>query len=148
VLVRNVPLIGGIYMSQEIVAGESLVAVHLGHHHGFDGALFAIIAMVLIRPLAMVRGALRWPLTIYVAFMLVYGITNMLQDFWGEQLVKRGTTTTEFPSMVLPKLTPAWGLMILATAIVTGAIAWYFNREQHADRTTFTTVAHPSGGRN
>lgn len=146
VLIGDVPVIGGIFMSKEVIAGESLLAVHLGHHHGLDGALFAIFAILLIRPLARVRGRLRWPLTIYVAFMLVYGFTNMVQDFWGEQLVKRGTTTTEFPSMILPKLTPAWGLVIIATALVAIALHWYVNREQRAENRPLTTVAHLPGG--
>jgi hypothetical protein len=141
VLIGDIPVIGSIFMSKEVVAGESLVAVHLGHHHGLDGALFAIFAIILIRPLGQVRGRLRWPLTIYVAFMLVYGVTNMVQDFWGEQLVKRGTTTTEFPSMILPKLTLAWGLAVIATALVAIALHWYFNREQRAVRAPLNTFA-------
>jgi hypothetical protein len=119
IFVGDIPLIGSPYMSKAIPPGETLSAVHLGHHHGLDGVLFAVIAIVLSRQLDQIRGQLRWPLTVYLAFMFTYGVVNAAQDFWGEQLVKRGTTAAEFPSMVLPKLTPAWGLLLLATALVT-----------------------------
>ena len=49
--------------------------------------------------------------------MLVYGLANALQDFWLEQLVKRGTTSLEIPSMTVPKASWAW-LALLATALL------------------------------
>jgi hypothetical protein len=137
VFVADIPLIGNVFMSREIPPGDTLKAVHLGHHHGFDGVLFAVVAIVLSRQLAWVRGHLRLPLTVYLAFMVTYGLVNAAQDFWGEQLVKRGTTTAEFPSMILPKLTPAWGLLLLATLVV-AALLFNFRQSnpEHADSGT------------
>ncbi len=118
VFVGDIPLIGYFYMSKEVLPGHTLPAVHLGHHHGFDGVIFAISAIVLSRQLGRVTGALRWPLHVYVALMLVYGLANGLQDFWGEQLVKRGWTDLHAPTVAEPKLTPAWGVIALATVVV------------------------------
>jgi hypothetical protein len=123
IYVADVPGIGGVFMSRELVTGDTLPAVHVGHHHGFDGALFALSALLLTRVVGCLRPSrLRYPLTTYVALMLVYGLTNAAQDFWGEQLVKRGTTDVDFHSVLLPALTPAWGLMLIAVALVTAAL--------------------------
>ena len=46
--VGDVPGLGSLFMSDEIVAEAGhpgLRAVHLGHHHGFDGALLALSAL-------------------------------------------------------------------------------------------------------
>ena len=119
VFVAAIPLIGRLFMSDEVLVGHTLKAVHLGHHHGLDGVIFAISAIVLTRQLPRVTRALRWPLTGYVALMLVYGLANTLQDFWGEQIVKRGWAETGVPTVLQPKLTPAWGVIVVMTVIVT-----------------------------
>ena len=86
-----------------------LTAVHLGHHHGMDGALLALTALALWRVLPDVRaGVPRLSLGLYLALMLAYGLANAVQDFWLEQLVKRGATSLEIPSLVIPKASPAW----------------------------------------
>ena len=87
-----------------------LAAVHLGHHHGTDGMLLALAALLLSR---VARSAL---LQFYVALMLVYGVANALQDFWNEQLVKRGTVDTTIPSVLVPKVSWAW-LVLLGFAL-------------------------------
>jgi hypothetical protein len=120
VYVADIPGIGGWFMSQERVTGSGMAAVHLGHHHGADGIAFALSALLLSRNLGALRTSrLRYPLTVYVALMFVYGLANATQDFWGEQLVKRGTTDSHFPSVLLPALTPAWGMMFAAVGLVT-----------------------------
>ena len=114
--------LGGPFMGSEIPPGENLAAVHLGHHHGLDGALFALSALLLSRTLATVRGhRLRALLGLYLALMLVYGVANAAQDAWLEQLVKRGWVDWAIPSMVEPRPTPAWGLIVLGTLAVWAA---------------------------
>jgi hypothetical protein len=118
VYIADMPLIGSWFMSKEMLPGHTLRAVHLGHHHGLDGVLMALSALALTRVLGEVpRGWLRRALTGYVALLLVYGLTNAVQDFWGEQVVKRGWADVGFPSMLQPALTPAWGLLLVATAV-------------------------------
>ena len=95
-----------------------LVAVHLGHHHGTDGALLALSALALSRELPRFRPRARELLGGYLALMLVYGLANALQDFWLEQLVKRGATSFELPSMLRPTLSPAWGALLAAALAI------------------------------
>ena len=97
-------------LAEEVPAGEEIAAVHLGHHHGTDGMLLALCALLLSR---VARTAL---LQAYVSLMFVYGVANALQDFWLEQLVKRGTTDVEIPSLLVPRASWAW-LVLLATAL-------------------------------
>jgi hypothetical protein len=112
--------LGGPFLSDEPrpePGQPQLVAVHLGHHHGLDGTLLALTALVLSRVVPQVSGRVRPFLGLYLALMLVYGLANALQDFWLEQLVKRGATSLELPNMLRPGLTPAWG-GIVASALV------------------------------
>jgi hypothetical protein len=104
--------------SQELWAppgsAELAPKVHPGHHHGMVGALLALAALALSRPLPQVeRGALRVAASFYLGLMLAYGLGNELQDFWFEQLVKRGVTSFELPSIIRPNLTVAWGIVLV-----------------------------------
>jgi hypothetical protein len=115
--VSDAPVLGRIFISKEIkpsAPGEpSLHAVHLGRHHGMDGVLVAISALVLSRvPRQMASRAGTMILTAYLALMFVYGLANALQDFWLEQLFKRGVTSVEIPSLIRPGLTWAWAAIV------------------------------------
>jgi hypothetical protein len=113
--------LGGPFLSDEPrpePGQPQLVAVHLGHHHGLDGTLLALAAIALSRVAPQVRGRLRPALGFYLALMLVYGLANALQDFWLEQLVKRGTTSFELPSVLRPSLTPAWATIVAAALLI------------------------------
>ena len=118
----GVPVLGDLFLTGEIrtePGGTPGSAVHLGHHHGLDGVLLACTALLLTRPVARLpAGRLRFGLAAYLSLMLMYGLANALQDFWLEQLVKRGTTDTALPSVLRPSLEPAW-LGILAAAALT-----------------------------
>lgn len=113
---------GPVFLSEELrpePGHPEIRAVHLGHHHGMDGVLLAWTALLLSRASArLTRVGLRQALTAYLALMLVYGLANALQDFWLEQLVKRGATELEIPSMLRPEATPAWGAVLAAAALV------------------------------
>jgi hypothetical protein len=98
------------FYTREVPPGEHLAAVHFGHHHGLDGVLFVVCALLLSR---VARSA---GLRAYIALMFVYGLANAVQDFWGEQLVKRGVIDTKLPSVLLPSFSLAWALMLAAAA--------------------------------
>ncbi|MDQ3866804.1 MAG: hypothetical protein M3304_08235 [Actinomycetota bacterium] len=114
--------LGGVFMAGEVVpepGHPGLRAVHLGHHHGLDGVLLALSALALSREVGRLRARrLRVMLAFYLGLMLVYGLANALQDFWLEQLYKRGATSFRFPSMLQPDLSSAWLGILLATAAV------------------------------
>jgi hypothetical protein len=50
--------------------------------------------------------------------MLAYGLANAVQDFWLEQLVKRGATTLEIPSLIIPKASPAWAALLASALLI------------------------------
>ena len=91
-------------------------AVHFGDHHGLSGVELALAAIALLRVVPRLPGARRRLLVnVYLSVMLVYGLANGVQDFWLEQVVKRGWTDARMPSLLRPELSPAWAAM-LATA--------------------------------
>ncbi len=102
-------------------------AVHLGHHHGLDGVVLAIAAIVMWPAVASMRPSrLRSLATFLVALELVYGLANALQDGWNEQFVKRGWSQTDLPSVLHPAVTPAWAAMLLVTAAL-----WWLGMTVH-----------------
>lgn len=117
----DVPGLGSLFLSGEPrpePGHPALTAVHLGHHHGMDGTLLALSALALSRVVGeVVPRPLRLALGLYVSLMLVYGLANAVQDFWLEQLVKRGTTSLDLPSMIVPGASWAWAA-IVGTALL------------------------------
>jgi hypothetical protein len=137
--VNDAPVVGDPFIAEQVkpsLGGEpSLHAVHLGHHHGLDGILLALGALLLSRvPGRMPRRREGTALGIYVALLLTYGLANALQDGWNEQLVKRGTSDSKLPSVIRPDLSAAW-LGILLGAVVIYAVLFGVGR-----------VKRPEGG--
>ena len=118
----DVPVLGSIFLTgapRPEPGHPTLTAVHLGHHHGLDGTLLALTALVLSRTVSMLRsGILRTGYRFYVSLMLVYGLANALQDFWLEQIVKRGATSLEIPTLTVPKASAAWAAILAATLLI------------------------------
>ena len=110
--------------------GTTIAAVHLGHHHGLDGTLVLLSALLLSRPrLTGARLATaRW---LYVSLAFAYGAVNMTQDYWNEQLVKRGWLDWKIPSALNPKLAWIW-LVVLALAAVTAVALRFEDRRSPA----------------
>jgi hypothetical protein len=107
---------------------ETLAAVHLGHHHGTDGVLLTLTALLLSRTLPSVSDRRRRAVaSAYLALMLAYGVANAVQDFWLEQVVKRGWTDHALPSFLRPQLSLGWAAMIAAAAAI--ELLW-FRRER------------------
>ena len=60
-----------------------------------DGVLLVLVALLLSRTLPSIRArALRLATAAYLALMLAYGFGNVANDFWLEQVVKRGWTSS------------------------------------------------------
>lgn len=119
VYIADVPVLGRLFESNDVTSGQDVLQVHLGDHHGFDGLFLALSALVLARVVGTLRpGWLDRALSWYLAFMFVYGLANMFQDFWGEQIVKRGWSTYEIDSMTVPKISAQYGLIVAATIVV------------------------------
>jgi len=57
-------------------------------------------------------------LAAYLSLMAVYGLGNMANDFWTEQIWKRGWTNWQFPDLLQPSLSVGWGLIVLGAALL------------------------------
>jgi hypothetical protein len=114
----------GVFLSGELrVHGSDPAphpAVHLGDHHGLNGVLLAVTALLLWPALARMRRRRLLEVTrAYLGLMLAYGLVNAANDLWLEQVVKRGWTDREIPSGLEPRLAPIWAaIVLLAAAIV------------------------------
>lgn len=109
----GVPVLGWLFQTgrlrPEPGGGYLHASVHHGHHHGLDGFLLAVTALLLSRLLGGIRRRGRRALTAaYLALMLVYGLANQAQDLWTEQVVKRAWTSWEIPDLLFPSLSWAW----------------------------------------
>jgi hypothetical protein len=115
---------GDVFLGEELYReedGRLFAAVHLGHHHGGDGTMLVLTALLLsrvpIRP-----GALRILYTGYLGMMLAYGAVNLVQDLWHEQAVKRGWTDLDIPSALLPGARPIWLVIVVLAVVATGVL--------------------------
>jgi hypothetical protein len=127
--VSDLPGLRELFLGDQVRAtggGETLQVVHLGHHHGADGLYLAVSALVLSRLLPRL-GKVRILVSAYLALMLAYGLANLLQDFWTEQIVKRGWTDREIPSLLHPSLSLGWALIFVVAAAVE---VCFFRRER------------------
>jgi hypothetical protein len=126
----GVPLLGWIFqtgaLAPEPGAGYLHATVHHGHHHGLDGLLLVATALLLSRLLGGIRRP--WARTLVAAIlslMLVYGLANMVNDLWIEQVVKRGWTSWQVPDVLVPAASLAWAAMLVAAALCYAA---FFSR--------------------
>lgn len=116
--IGDIPLIGRVFMSKEVPEGESLRAVHLGHHHGLDGLLFVITALTLGRLVRTdIASRMASVLRGYFGLMFAYGFLNLIEDAWLEQIVKRGWTERELPDFLQPELSFGWGLILIGSVL-------------------------------
>jgi hypothetical protein len=111
---NGVPLLGRLFQSGQFLPERPGLptfapAVHHGHHHGMDGVLLVLTALLLSRRVG--RPA---ALAAYLSLMFCYGLANFANDFWIEQVVKRGWTSWEIPNVTEPRLSVAWSLIVIA----------------------------------
>ncbi len=50
--------------------------------------------------------------------LLAYGLANFAQDFWTEQVVKRGWTARAIPSLLHPSLSLGWAVILVIAALI------------------------------
>jgi hypothetical protein len=99
-------------------------AVHHGQHHGWQATMLSLTALGFSRlPRPRVLDA-------YLALMLAYGVGNLVNDDWLEQVVKRGWTNHEVPSILTPAANWGWA------AVLVGAFAVWRLWFRQPSRTT------------
>lgn len=125
VFLDGVPLLGWIFETghyRPASSATTLVAVHHGHHHGMDGLLLLAGALLLSRVVpSLATRRLRVVLAAYLSLMAAYAIGNMANDFWTEQVWKRGWTSWKIPDVLEPKATVAWGLVVAGAVLIYAA---------------------------
>jgi hypothetical protein len=115
----RVPLLGRVFETGRSRARGMEVAVHHGHHHGLDGLLLLLAAILLSRAVPSIRArGVRLLLAAYLSLMAAYGVGNMANDFWTEQIWKRGWTNRQIPDLLQPSLSIGWGLIVLGAALL------------------------------
>ena len=103
---------GSVFLSSEVHQGQA--AVHLGEHHGFVGLQIITAMLLLSRELPRLRaGWRRTALAAWMSGLIAYGLGNIANDAWGEQVVKRSWTDLGLPSVVRPSANWLW-LVVLA----------------------------------
>ena len=94
-------------------------AVHHGQHHGWEATMLSLTALGFSRlPRPRVLDA-------YLALMLAYGVANLVNDDWLEQVVKRGWTNREMPSVLVPAANWGWAAVVVGA----GAVWWLWFRQ-------------------
>jgi hypothetical protein len=137
----RVPVFGHVFETSRRPAGASLPSVHHGHHHGMDGTLLLLSAVLLSRVVPALRHReLRTAVGLYLALMASYGIGNMANDAWSEQVVKRGWTHWSIPNVLRPGVTIAWGAIVLAAAAIYAASVWWSRRAGRRRRVSLKPV--------
>jgi hypothetical protein len=118
----GVPVLGWLFQTGKLVSFHDPPhpAVHHGVHHGLQGLLFVVTALLLSR--------LRSPQAAraFLAVLLAYGLANMANDGWLEQVVERGWSSHPIPSVLGFAANWLW----LATLLL-GAAVWavWFRQE-------------------
>ena len=110
----------GIFLTTELYAEPHqppAAAVHLGHHHGMSGLLLATAALLLSRS-SLLLPTLRRTYAVLLSLMLSYGLANIANDSWHEQVVKRGWTSTDIPGATLPAANLTWAVVLVATGVL------------------------------
>jgi hypothetical protein len=129
----GVPVLGRIFQTGKLVSfhgNELHHAVHHGVHHGLQGLVLAVTALLLSR---LPRPRLA---DVYVALMLAYGIGNLANDDWLEQIAERGWTHGTIPSVLEPAVNWGWLVVLLATPVI-----WFLWFRQSA--TAYSRAGRP-----
>jgi hypothetical protein len=119
----HLPVLRSLFLTDQLRAQPGVPgvhqAVHAGFHHGWAGVMLALTALLLSRALPYLGSTqLRHAQALYLSFLLAYGLGNAAQDFQLEQIVKRGLTTYQLPTVLTPSLTWAWALVLASASAI------------------------------
>ena len=117
----GVPVVGWIFQTGKIVSyhgNDPHPAVHHGVHHGLQGLLLIVTALLLSR--------LPNRVSLFLALMVAYGLGNIANDDWLEQIAERGWTSWTIPPSLEPRATWTWFAVLLATPVIW--VLWFRQR--------------------
>jgi hypothetical protein len=112
----GVPFLGWFFETGRLTTQPGVAglhhAVHHGQHHGWQATMLSLTALAFSRlPRPRVLDA-------YLALMLAYGVGNLVNDDWLEQVVKRGWTNREVPSLLVPAANWGWVVVLIGAFAV------------------------------
>jgi hypothetical protein len=112
----GVPFLGWFYETGRLTTQPGIAglhhAVHHGQHHGWEATMLSLTALAFSRlPRPRILDG-------YLALMLAYGVGNLVNDDWLEQVVKRGWTNHEVPSLLTPAANWGWAVVLVAAFAV------------------------------
>jgi hypothetical protein len=112
----GVPFLGWFFETGRITSQPGIAvfhhAVHHGQHHGWQATMLSLTALAFSRlPRPRVLDA-------YLSLMLAYGIGNLVNDDWLEQVVKRGWTSHQAPNLIVPAANWGWPVVLVVAALV------------------------------
>ena len=122
------PVLGSIFQTERVVIFHGNAphhAVHHGMHHGLYGLVLIVSALLLSRRLPFaprIAAAL-------LALLLAYGIGNIVNDDWLEQIAERGWTHGTFPRC---SSRPRTGVGSLSSSLPLAIWAVWFRQEAAA----------------
>jgi hypothetical protein len=138
---NGVPLLGWLYRTGTVLSyrGNALhYQVHHGQHHGLYGLMLVVSALLLSR--------LPNRISLLLALLTAYGIGNIVNDAWLEQVAERGWTSWTIPSCLEPGLTWTWLGVLLATPVIW--FTWFrasaAGKDGEADLHRTRSAAQPS----
>jgi hypothetical protein len=117
----GVPVLDWIFQTGKIVSyhgNDPHPAVHHGVHHGLQGLLLIVTALLLSR--------LPNRVSLFLALMAAYGLGNIANDDWLEQIAERGWTSWTIPPSLEPRATWTWLAVLLATPAIW--LLWFRQR--------------------
>jgi hypothetical protein len=132
---EGTPVLGTLFQSGELRTEPGRAgahpAVHAGHHHGMSGVLLVLSALLLSRLVpSIAKRWLRGLLAAYLALMLCYGAGVFANDFWLEQVVKRGWTDWSIPNVNNPTVGGGWAVILAATLALWCTTVWLRGRSR------------------
>jgi hypothetical protein len=130
----GVPLLDRLFQTGRIVSFHDAphAAVHHGVHHGFQGLLLALTALLLSRLLTGERHRAEQARALLLSLVLAFGLANMANDGWLEQVVERGWNCRPIPSVLGFAANWLWLAALLSAAAIW--LTW-FGRPLSQDRT-------------
>jgi hypothetical protein len=119
----GVPVLGRVFQTGKLASFHDPLhhAVHHRVDHGLQGLLFALTALILSRVPNRV--------SLYLALLSAFGVANMLNDGWLEQVVERGWSSHQVPSVLGFSVNWLWG-----ATLVTAVGIWVAARGRAAGR--------------
>lgn len=133
----GVPVLGRLFETSRLTGQPGVPglhhAVHHGQHHGWQGTMLALTALLFSR---LPRPRLLDP---YLALMLAYGIGNLVNDDWLEQVVKRGWTNHQVPSVLVPAANWGWAAVLVGAAAIWGL--WFRQPSRTTPASASSTIS-------